>query len=743
MTATGTHTVRSDAAHEPGGTGDPGRWDDESRRLHAAAQQGAAGDQYGYAAHLVGRGRVDDALPWLEQAARGGEAGAARLRAVVARDRGQLSVAGYWYRTAADRDGDCAFGLAELLWKRLEDLEGAAEWYATGAALGSVKCRTDGALLMLARGRTDEARAELALAAPHDEVAERIEERLGTLSGWIARCRADVAELSAQFALPPEERTADLAERLARLLEDEEPEGPRAALDADPEWFRAFPSFLPEAEEVYREARALDDPRTDVRHALLHWHLGRYEDACRVLAEALVRHPGSRLLTRALADIHFGQGRREEYETVLTAGAEAGDPDLQFRLGGTCLSQGRLTEARRWLEAAAAGLADDPGYGEDAVAEVAGRLAELAEKERARPAAPSAAEQQRVTGLRAAAEDGDAGAHLELGRLAGKARRWTEATRHYRSAAAVPDDPRAATASYELGRMLHEECYADESAIVPLYLAAARAGDLDATEALGALHVRSDRPEQAEPWLRKAARFGRPEAAAWVGNRAGDVYGDMEEAIRWWTRAAKGGSVFHGWRAGKQLVLRRRYEEAETPLRLAWSGRADNAPLHEAAYWLGCAAKGRGRTGEAVEWLRTACEVHPVVRQGYSGFLLATLFDPAVDLAELLVVRVAPEAGDAAGDGTAAGEAGQHGSADNDDAEEAYAEAEALLAPVLEHTPRHATAHYLLGRIAERRGDQETARFHLDQGQSPDDGEQPHRMREAVSLADTLRHVTA
>ncbi|MBE9498301.1 hypothetical protein IHE61_05180 [Streptomyces sp. GKU 257-1] len=63
---------------------------------------------------------------------------AARLRAVTAKDRGQYAVAAYWYRTAAERDGACAFGLAELLWERLDDQEGAAEWYARGARPSAV-----------------------------------------------------------------------------------------------------------------------------------------------------------------------------------------------------------------------------------------------------------------------------------------------------------------------------------------------------------------------------------------------------------------------------------------------------------------------------------------------------------------------------------------------------------------------------------------------------------------------------
>ncbi len=227
--------------------------------------------------------------------------------------------------------------------------------------------------------------------------------------------------------------------------------------------------------------------------------------------------------------------------------------------------------------------------------------------------------------------------------------------------------------------MLHEECGAHEKAVVPLYLPAARAGDLDAVEGLGALYVRLDDPVAAEPWLRRAARFGRPEAAGWVGNRVGDGYGDLEEAVRWWTRAARSGKVWYGWRAGKQLVRWRRYEEAEALLRLAWTGREQQEALHEAAYWLARALHGQARTAEAVEWLRTAREVHHLVRLGYSGFMLASLFDPATELAELLVDEVATP--------------------------EAYAEAAAeLLAAVPETSPQHRAAVQLPARVPGRGG---------------------------------------
>lgn len=714
---TGARTTQSASTGAPGAAAHTAGRDAEERAYRTAAEHGDAADRHAYAEFLVGRGRVDDAVRWLEEAARGGEPRAARLRAVTAKDRGQYAVAAYWYRTAAERDGACAFGLAELLWERLDDQEGAAEWYARGAALGSVECRTNGALLLLSQGRSTEAEVELAQAAPYDHVAGRVEQRMAELGERIDLHRARILELAALYGLPAEERPADLPERVAEFLDDAEECAPFSELHTEPEWFTSYPSFLPEAEKAYVEARALGNPRTDQWHALLHYNLDRYEDACRVLTDGLRRHPDSRLLSRSLSAVHFQYGELARYEASLRPGAEAGDRIQQRRLGDLCREQWRTAEARRWLEAAEAGTdGDDAPY--EAAAD---SLAELAADEYTTPPALSAAEESRLPALHAAAGSGDPAAALELGRLAEQLHRYPEAVRHYRHAAAAPDAPAsapaasasasdvsasgagggadsarqaqsaerssgedespagpAALASYALGRMLHEECGAHEKAVVPLYLPAARAGDLDAVEGLGALYVRLDDPVAAEPWLRRAARFGRPEAAGWVGNRVGDGYGDLEEAVRWWTRAAKSGKVWYGWRAGKQLVRWRRYEEAEALLRLAWTGREQQEALHEAAYWLARALHGQARTAEAVEWLRTAREVHHLVRLGYSGFMLASLFDPATELAELLVDEVATP--------------------------EAYAEAAELLAAVPETSPQHRAAVQLPARVPGRGG---------------------------------------
>ncbi|MGP3989083.1 tetratricopeptide repeat protein [Streptomyces sp. 3N207] len=687
----------------------------EERKYRTAAEEGDAGDKQAYGEYLVGRGRVDDAVPWLEEAAEGGDARAARLRAITAKDRGQFSVADYWYRSAAERDGDCAFGLAELLLERLDDPEGAAEWYAKGAELGSVKCRTNGALLMLRQGRTREAKEELGEAAPYDHVADQIEDRLIELADRLEHYRVRIAELGELCALPPQERPADLDEQLEAFLEEGEDDyeyEPFGELHTEPEWFTSYPSFLPDAEKAYEEAQALGDPRTDRWHGLLYYNLDRYQDACRVLEDGLRRHPDSRTLARTLSAVHLQYGELERYEASLLPGAEAGDRVQQRRLGDYYRDQWRLAEARRWLDAAAEGTEGD----DDTYESAEESLEELEQAELAAPPALDAEEESRLPALREAAESGDPAADLELGRLMEKLHRYPEAVRHYKRAASVAaaDSPQGHAASYALGHMLHHECGAHEKAAVPLYRPAAEAGDLDAIEGLGALYVRLEEPVKAEPWLRKAARFGRPDAASWVGNRVGDDYGDREEAVRWWMRAAKGGRVWYGWRAGMQLVRWKRYAEAEGLLRLAWTGREEKDPLHEAAYWLGRALHGQGRSAEAVEWLRTARDVHHIVRLGYSGFMLTSLFDPSMELATVLVNDIATE--------------------------EAYEEAETLLAPVLEDSPQHRTARHLLARVAEQRGDLDAARSHLEQSYTPK-GEETGPLLTAEEVAGVLRRV--
>ena len=78
---------------------------------------------------------------------------------------------------------------------------------------------------------------------------------------------------------------------------------------------------------------------------------------------------------------------------------------------------------------------------------------------------------------------------------------------------------------------------------------------------------------------------------------------------------------------------------------------------------------------EAADWLRTAVEVHPSVRKGYSGFMANALFDPRSDLADLLC------------------------DLERDD------EATALVDALLQRYPKHRVAHRVAARIAARRGD--------------------------------------
>jgi tetratricopeptide (TPR) repeat protein len=314
--------------------------------------------------------------------------------------------------------------------------------------------------------------------------------------------------------------------------------------------------------------------------------------------------------------------------------------------------------------------------------------------------------------LRTAAETGDVAAAADLARLLRHKRALPEAVRWFRMAA-EDGDPQT---KLELGELLHDVCDADAEHVVEWFLPAAeaayeRAGaapvadsaDVELIERVGRLHLDAEDEFEAEKWLRRAARLGHGKAAWWAGSRS-DQYGDRQEAERMWVLAVQGGVACCGWLAGRSMVRRGAYAEAEPLLRIAWEGRGEQEPLHEAAYWLGLSLRGQERWHEAADWLRTAVEVHPSVQKGYSGFMAGALFDPRSDLADLLC------------------------DLELDD------EATALVDALLQRYPKHRVAHRVAARIAARRGDLEAARGHL--AHVVDD---PAELREGVTAEDLRR----
>jgi tetratricopeptide (TPR) repeat protein len=673
------------SANSPNGPTDTG--------LRAAAEGGdvQAGVQY---AKLLMEGSdkdIDGAVPWLEPAALVGDAYAARTLAILTRDRGEYERAERWYRAAADHDGGCAFGLATLL-EKSGDLAGAAEWYDRGAALGSLECKTNSALLLAKQGLLEEAEERLSEALREgDHVAGHALDRIAEFGAGIWECVTRVTE----------------------AVRDHDPDAAADAVsDLDKEGFREYPTYLDEALPLYDEAAELaEDDRPLVWKALLLDKLDRWDDARHVLERAAERFPELNFASHVLSLLHREHGDLTQSERFLRRGAERGHAPSQWNLAVLCLKQHRLDEAQRWYAA----------YGEQADEEndkdfEAGL--ELVEEYRREPGDPlDKADEVRLPELRAAAEGGDLAAAVELARLLQRANAFPEAVKWLRAAAESGD----AQIQLELGELLYDECDAHSRHVIRWFLPAAKAAyeraraaqasdpadidpaDVDLVERVGHFYLATKDEFNAEKWLRRAARLGRGKAAWWSGDRSDD-YGDRQEAERLWALATRQGVAWCGWLAGRSMVGRGAYAEAEPLLRTAWEAREEKEPLHEAAFWLGRSLRGQGRLDEAADWLRTAVEVHRHVQMGYSGFMLTSLFDPRLELVALL------------------------------DELERDDEAGPLVETILERHPRHRTAHRIAARIAERGGDLEAVRAHLEH--VVDD---PAELRAGVTAKDLRR----
>ncbi|GLZ15484.1 hypothetical protein Acsp04_57190 [Actinomadura sp. NBRC 104425] len=548
-------------------------------------------DPAAYARRLMDRGDIDAALPWLERAGRAGDASCVRTLAAVLRDRGEYERAEQWYRVAADRDGGCAFGLAALL-EKSGDTAGAARWYARGAELGSAECRTAEALLSAAQGRRDEAERLLEEAlALGDRTAAHALEEMERFRAFVRRCEDMVAEAVAG---------GDHATALDAVAE----------LGRDVAGFRAYAYFQDDAVRLFdKVADAADDDRPLVWKGRLLERLDRWDEARRALEEAARRFPGRPYAPFTLGVLCRERGLVGEAEHWLRRGAALADASSMWELAGLCLRQRRFAEARDWYTA----------YGEHAGdndhRDVEGAL-ERVEAQRRAAGAATAADAGRLDGLRAAAEGGAPGAAAELAGLLEEAGRFAEAARWYGMAAETGD----VAAGLALGELLYGRCEAEPDE-----------ADVGLVERAGHLLLIANDAFNAERWLRRAARLGHGKAAWWCGDRS-EEYGDVQEAERMWALAARRGVAWCGWPAGRSMVRRGAYAEAEPLLRLAWDGRHDEPPLHEAAYWLGLSLRGQDRLEEAARWLRTAVEVHHRVRSAMG----TAQFDPRAALAEVL-----------------------------------------------------------------------------------------------------------
>ncbi|GDY53650.1 hypothetical protein SVIO_042730 [Streptomyces violaceusniger] len=307
----------------------------EAARLRAAAAAGKPGAYRAYAELLTGWGRLDEALPWWARAADAGDADASRTLAICHKDRGEFAEAERWYRTAADRDGGCAFGLARLL-QEAGDTAGAERWYAHGAALGSVECKTNGAVLLAARGAWDTALERLAEAsAEGDDVAAHsrraIQNMLRDLDGW----RAALARAEAEG--DPEEAY----EALRELLDPE-----RKAM------FERYPRMVAEAEALYAGAAAVGSAKALVDQALfIARDDGRWAEARALVERAHERgYDGAAYVLGVWAEENGELRTAEEWYRTADE-ADGGHMWACFNLGVLCVRQRRLEEAERWLRA--------------------------------------------------------------------------------------------------------------------------------------------------------------------------------------------------------------------------------------------------------------------------------------------------------------------------------------------------------------------------------------------------------
>jgi tetratricopeptide (TPR) repeat protein len=566
----------------------PGDNRDEAAELRAAAAAGDPGAYRSYAELLTGRGQLDEALPWWARAADAGDADASRTLAICHRDRGDFAEAERWYRTAADRDGGCAFGLARLL-QEAGDPAGAEEWYGRGAALGSARCKTSGAVMLAARGEWDTALERLAEAsADGDDVATRarkvIEDLLGELAGW-------------RDALAAAEAAGDPEAAYEAL---------RALLDPDRAgMYDTYPHLVAEAEALYARAAAVGSVKALVDQAIfVSRDAGRWDEA-RALVERAheLGYDGAAFVLGVWSE-ERGELRAAEAWYRTADDTDGGHFWACYNLGVLCKRQRRLDEAEEWLLSTGFDPENwDPfSESEERIIRALEDIAAI----RADPARQGSAQwRDRLPGLRARAEDGGPDAWYDYADALDRIYRLPEAAEWYRKAGT----PRALLA---LGRMLYQSGGAKGTLMVPYYEPAAGEGDASAAYDIGRVHDEAGDRRTAEIWFHRAAGLGHGGAAWWLGWTSEERGGDPQQAERWYVRAARTGLVPPAFLAGRSMVRRGAYAEAEPLLHTAHDGGHA-----EAAYWLAKAVRALGRPEEAERWLRTAAERHPQFLREY------------------------------------------------------------------------------------------------------------------------------
>ncbi|MEU2021949.1 sel1 repeat family protein [Streptomyces sp. NPDC016469] len=357
------------------------------------------------------------------------------------------------------------------------------------------------------------------------------------------------------------------------------------------EHFADYPGIADEVEELYRQASGLS-AEAGMYYAIFLTDTGREEcwpEAIELFLRA--REAGVPQAATLLGNKFEQRGHLAEAERAHLLAVEAGEEQPQWNLGMLCLRLGRYDEAEHWF--------GQFGEDEEAVQQLA-RIAAL------RGGGPRTADEPDfllLPGLRERAEAGDA------------------------------------EAGYAYASMLNDWGGKNARYLLPWMEPAARAGNSDAAYDVAQLYARLRRFTDRDTWHRVAAEAGDHHSCHHMGWLS-DYHHDYQESERWYVRAAGLGSRLDSMLAGKLMVQRGAYAEAEPYLRRAWEEGDDHDAFRtETAGYYGVALRHLGRLDEAMDLLTIADERwYEDVRSRYNTDdldVLARMIDPEKELEAL------------------------------------------------------------------------------------------------------------
>lgn len=256
----------------------------------------------------------------------------------------------------------------------------------------------------------------------------------------------------------------------------------------------------------------------------------------------------------------------------------------------------------------------------------------------------------RLEGIRAAAEGGDAAAAWRMGRLYAEGleveQDWLEAARWYRKSA-QGGDPEG---QYQLGRLFEEGkgVGQDWKQAAEWYRRAAEQGHSDAEWKLGLCfrdgHGVSRDPIWAKIWLEKAARNGQAEAKLELERLAAAADPAADDRM-----AAEGGDAEAQWRMGRRCLDGDGVEKDEAAGAEWCRKAAEQGHLAAQCQWGDCLLSGRGVAPDAAaaeRWYLAAAEKGHAAGQRSMGKCRMAAGDRT---GAVMWLRQAAEGGDAEG----------------------------------------------------------------------------------------------